>query len=252
MDRKYSGQRNIYLPSIDSTNNELFRIIETRYLPEGTVLWTDHQYAGRGLGKTIWESEKGKNIIASLLFYPQFLEPAKQFYLLKTISLGVCDAVDNFLKNRFTISIKWPNDVLVGEKKIAGILIENIIEGGAIKCSVAGIGINANQRGFGDLQSKATSLKNLTGKYYDIPECIAILSEKIQRRYDILKRDRHDRLDNDYLDRLFRYGEKAKYRSGERVFEAIICGVDKYGKLLLKNEYGNIESFDYKELQFVD
>ncbi len=249
---RYSGQKNIYLPRVDSTNSEFFRLIETCCPPEGTVIWTDHQYAGRGLGKTTWESEKGKNIIASFLFYPRFLEPEKQFYLVKTVSLGVSDAVAHILKNDFKISIKWPNDILAEEKKIAGILTENIIQGRTIKYSVAGIGINANQTGFGALQVKATSLKNLTGKYYDIPECIGILSEKIQRRYEILKNDQQECLDNDYLDRLFRYGEKAKYRKGKKVFEATIRGVNKYGKLLLETKYGEIEAFDYKEVQFVD
>ncbi len=252
MEGKHLGKTNIYLPSVDSTNCEIFRLIKTYSFPEGMVLWTDHQYAGRGLENTKWESEKGMNIIASFLFYPRFLTPEKQFYLIKTFSLGTCDAVNNILQDNYKVEIKWPNDIFINGRKIAGILTENIIQGSMIKYTVVGIGINANQTRFSSFQSTATSLKLLTGENHNIQECINILSDKVQKRYMMLKSNLQTRLDNDYLSSLYRYLEKADYRTEDKSFEATIRGIDKYGKLLLQHTDGSIEAYDFKEVKFVD
>ena len=252
MKTKHTSKKNIYLPRVDSTNRELFRIKDSKSLPEGTVLWTDEQYSGKGMGSSTWESEKGLNITASFLLFPEFLEPENQFYLNKAISLSVCDTVADILKDEFRTEIKWPNDILVNENKIAGILIENIIQGSMLKCTVAGIGINMNQTLFGDYPIKPTSVKLLTGKRFVVTEAIDILSGHLQQRYKALKNDNTKLLDEDYLNKLYRFQKAANYRANFKSFKGKICGIDKFGKLLLETSKGNIKAYDFKEVQFID
>ncbi len=242
----------IYVSSIDSTNREMFKLIKRNKLTEGTVLWTNDQHSGKGLDKAIWESDKGMNITASYLFCPEFLEPENQFDLNKAISLGVYDAIKSILQTNFYVWIKWPNDILVNEKKIAGILTENIIQGSEIKYSVAGVGINANQTKFSKFPRTPTSLKLLTGNNYNISECVDILFYNLEKRYLMLKNGLKEQLNHDYLNNLYKYGEKANYHANDKTFMATICGVDKHGKLLLKNKNGKIIAFDFKEVRFID
>jgi len=252
MESKHFSKKNIYLPLVDSTNRELFRTIESASLPEGTVLWADEQVAGKGMGNNKWESKKGLNITASFLLFPEFLEPEKQFYLNKAVSLGVYDTLADILKDSFKIEVKWPNDILVENKKIAGILIENIIQGSKIKCTVTGIGINVNQTKFGKYPMPPTSLKLLTGKNYVVREVISLLSKYLQKRYEMLRHDTGGLLDGDYLSKLHKFQTMANYRAKGVSFRAKICGVDKYGKLLLETDHGHIEAFDFKEVEFID
>ncbi len=252
MKAEHLNKKSIYLPRVGSTNRELFKEVESGSLPEGAVLWTDDQHDGRGMGNSTWESIKGLNITASFLLYPEFLEPEKQFYLNKAISLSVYDTVSSLLQNEFKTEIKWPNDILVDGNKVAGILIENLIQGSKIKCTVAGIGINVNQTQFENYPLKPTSLKKLTGKHFDIKESISILSGFVEERYNLLKSDPKNLLDKDYLSKLYRYQLWANYKTKGKEFEAKICGIDKYGKLLLETKFGNIESYDLKEVEFVD
>ena len=241
----------IYMPRVDSTNRELFRLLETKTFPEGTVLWTDEQYSGKGMGNAIWDSRKGLNITASFLLFPKFLKPENQFYLNKAVSLSVLDTVVALLDGKYKTKIKWPNDILVDEKKIAGILIENTIQGSVIKFSVAGIGINVNQTKFTDYQIPPTSLKLLTGKSYVVSECIDILSQSLQNRYNLLKNNSKETLDNAYLSKLYRFQTISNYRTNTGSFQAKICGIDNFGKLLLEKMDGKVEAFDFKEVQFL-
>lgn len=244
--------KKIHIPRVDSTNRELFRMLESETLPEGTVLWTDEQYSGKGMGNTSWESEKGLNVTASFLLFPKFLKPEDQFYLNKVISLSVLDTITDLLKNNHKAEIKWPNDIIAADKKIAGILIENIIQGTEMKCTVAGIGININQTSFVNYPMAPTSLKLLTGKSYNISDCIEKLSNNLQIRYELFKNSSRELWDKDYLNNLYRFQTMANYRTTERSFRAKICGIDKYGKLLLETTGGHVEVFDFKEVQFID
>ena len=252
MNYQHINKNVIYIPRTDSTNREMFRLIEKNPPPEGTIIWSEEQYSGKGLGKAVWESERGMNITASYLFYPEFIEPENQFDLNKAISLGVYDAIKSILQTNFHVWIKWPNDILVDDKKIAGILTENIIQGSEIKYTVAGVGINANQTEFSNFPRTPASLKLLTGTNYNIPECIDILFYNLENRYLMLKNGLKKQLNHDYLNKLYKYGKKANYRANDKTFTATIYGVDKYGKLLLENQDGKIEAYDFKEVELID
>jgi len=243
----------IYVNKTDSTNRKLQEMAtnEKRF-PEGTLLWTKEQYSGKGMGENKWDSEKEKNITASFIFYPQFLEPEKQFYLSKTISLGIYDTLKSILPEIDELKIKWPNDILVNNKKIGGILIENQVQGEIIKSCIAGIGINANQTTFGNFSYPATSLKLVTNKSFNIIQTINSLANNIRNRYSQLKQGDLNKLDNDYLNNLYKFNIKSNYYDKKESceFEGIITGIDSIGRLLLKDKNENIHTYNFKEIIF--
>ena len=139
------GIKIIKLDEIDSTNNYTSKLLANSNVIEGTVVVAKAQSSGRGQLSNQWESEYGKNILASFVFYPKFLPVQQQFLLSKVIALGVRDLLTLFVDK---VKVKWPNDIYIDNKKVAGILIENSIMGHTLESSIAGVGININQTVF--------------------------------------------------------------------------------------------------------
>ena len=146
------------------------------------------------------------------------------------------------------IRIKWPNDIYVDDKKIAGILIENTLKEASIQSSVIGIGINVNQRDF--FSGNATSLVLHSDKEFELMQVIERLCEFLEARYLQLKANKLESLDNAYLERLYRFEEWGIYKSVEETFEGKIKGVSKIGKLQMEIRTGEIKEFDLKEISF--
>ncbi len=234
----------------DSTNKELWRMIEAGEAPgEGTVVQAGYQTAGRGQAKTHWVSEAGKNLLFSILLKPVFLSPGRQFMLNKCIALSIRDAMASLCQGHAFL-IKWPNDILSGGKKIAGTLIENRIMGKTYEISVAGIGVNINQCRFPPGIPSPASLKMLTGKDYDIDRCLQQVKMKIQSYYNMLRQDDTACIDKAYLDNLLGYGERIQYTRKGRTSAGTVAGVNEYGKLLLKDDEGRLQTFGMKEIEF--
>jgi BirA family transcriptional regulator, biotin operon repressor / biotin---[acetyl-CoA-carboxylase] ligase len=209
---------------------------------------TFRQTKGRGHGKNVWESEDFKNLTFSLVLFPAFLPADRQFFLSQVVCLGLFD----FLAAKTSdVAIKWPNDLFIHEKKVAGILIENSISGENLQSSVVGIGININQVAFPDHLPHATSLAIETGREYLLEEtCQRIISE-IMKWYRLLKDQNTDIIEKSYLEHLFRIGEKSMFRTEDQLFEAQIEGIDKYGQLLLKNSSGETMAFPFKSVEMM-
>ena len=137
----FTGKMSIYLPETESTNNYAMDLISKTNPPEGTCIYTAYQSAGRGQIGRYWHSETGKNILISYILYPKDLKIADQFMLNIIASLAVRDVVDLFCLN---VKIKWPNDIYVDDKKIAGILVQSVLRNNTIKATIIGIGLNVN------------------------------------------------------------------------------------------------------------
>ena len=135
----------IYLPTINSTNAWLQQALLEQQLPEGVLVYTSYQTNGRGQLTNVWESEKDKNLLFSMLFTPVWLPVKDQFVLSQAVALGVVRFLNKFQAG---FKVKWPNDIYWNDKKIAGILIENNLQGTVIGSSVVGIGLNINQMEF--------------------------------------------------------------------------------------------------------
>ncbi len=164
MERSGNDYNVVWLEEVDSTNNYLKEWFRREPLGEGTTVVADYQTRGRGQRGNGWSSEKGENLLFSLLLYPKGIKANEQFILSRIASLAVKWVLDRFTGD---ICIKWPNDIYWGEKKIAGMLIENDLLRGEVTRSVVGIGINVNQRRFPAELPNPVSLRQITGVEHD-------------------------------------------------------------------------------------
>lgn len=242
------GVNIILVDSLDSTNNYASKLLAKGPVEEGTVILTFRQTQGRGYGKNVWESEFHQNLTFSLILKPHFLPPSRQFLLSQIVSLGIV----TFLETRIQpVAIKWPNDILHEGQKIAGILIENNVLGDNLAASVAGIGININQKNFPACLPHATSLSKITGKTHPLDQCLGEIISEIMNWYEILKKGNQSFIQQEYLHRLFKMGEFSVFRKENKLFEARIEGVDEFGQLLLREISGEISAFPFKSVEMI-
>jgi BirA family transcriptional regulator, biotin operon repressor / biotin---[acetyl-CoA-carboxylase] ligase len=242
------GSKILFYESLPSTNSEAFLLIKRGSPEEGTVIYTDFQTAGRGQAGKSWESEKGRNLLISIILYPESVNPEDQFLISMMASMGICDLIDNYFHGT---KIKWPNDIYAGNNKIAGILIENSIIGNKIGSSVIGTGLNINQTDFPEKIPNPVSLKMLTGNDSDRDIIMQQLLANLDIRYKQLLYGDRENLRNEYILHLYRYGEWHKYRSSGRSFTGRIAGVSTSGKLIIENRNGSVRDFAFREVDYL-
>ena len=243
MHKTYIARKIIYLDKIDSTNSFL-----KNHFENGLLVYTKHQTSGRGQQNNTWESEAGKNLLLSFGISPVFLDASKQFYLSKSVSLAVYDLVSTYAKD---VKIKWPNDIYVSDKKIAGILIENSLRGSQISSSTVGIGLNINQSKFPESLINPVSLSQLCGKQYDIKQILSELISFLNCRYEELVSNNYKNLTSEYLKHLYGYKQERNFLISGQIVQAAITGVEENGRLILQFKNGNLKSFAFKEIQFI-
>ena len=244
------GHKMIELESVNSTNNYAMHLLEEQEVEEGMVIMTRYQSKGRGQDKNRWISEKGNNLLLSIILYPVFVPASEQFILNKVLSLAILDFIRH-LTHLESILIKWPNDIYLGHKKVAGILVQNSIQGNRIEHTIAGIGININQEEFPAFEPEATSLKKETGRTFQIKTCANLLFKKLTLRYHQLKSGARETIHWDYLHSLYRFNSWHPYQVGNREFSARIIGVNEFGKLVLEEKNGSSLECDIKGIHFL-
>lgn len=239
----------IYIESTPSTNSYLKELANREEIKEGTFVVTREQTAGRGQAGNSWESEPDMNLTFSLLLYPTFLSIKDYFLLSKAVSLGVKDSLDEYVSN---ILIKWPNDIYFEDRKMAGILIENEIQGTKIVRSIIGIGININQEVFSDRVPNPTSLRQVTGQEFNLNSLMESFSENILSRYRSLQDKDKDNIeiDDNYYKALYRRDIYADYKDKNGIFNAKIEAVDNSGFLHLTTDSGEKRQYTFKEVSF--
>lgn len=237
----------ILLKETDSTNNYAKQLIADK-AEEGTVVLAHWQRNGKGQQGNFWESDSHKNLLFSLILYPNFLEAGKQFYLSKIVSLSLAKVLSTKVKD---VTVKWPNDIYVGTKKIAGILIENSIKGTSLDSSLIGIGLNLNQEKFISDAPNPISLKQLTEKEYVVEEVLNEFVAAFNPLFEKLKSRSFSEIDESYFSTLFRNREWCLYRKDGKEFEARIIGIGEFGQLQLEEKPGAISEFMFKEVEFV-
>ena len=231
----------------NSTNNYAASEMLTKRLSEGTVIVADSQNDGRGQGTNKWESEPGKNLTFSIVLYPEFLEVSRQFKLSNAISLGLADFLSGLTDG---VSIKWPNDIYIGNKKVAGILIENSIRINKISTCIAGIGLNVNQQVFVSDAPNPVSLRQITGIEYELDSLLKGLCLKIDLRYKMLLDGVLSEIDKDYAAILYQQGIWAPYSDENGDFDGRILGVDHIGRLRIETRSGKVNCYQFKEVGF--
>lgn len=237
----------IFLDEVESTNNYAKQLVGEK-AENGTVVLAHFQTAGRGQVGNYWESERNKNLMFSAIIYPGFLEAGAQFMISKIVSLAIADVLKEETGDVF---VKWPNDVYVGTKKIAGILIENTIKGSSLDSSVIGVGLNLNQEIFVSDAPNPISLKLLTGKRYLQTEMLNRICVKLNLFLELLRSGDFQQINASYLSSLFRYNEWSNFRRNGKEFTARILGVGVFGQLQLEDKEGQITEYMFKEVEFV-
>ncbi len=232
---------------IDSTNEELNRLIMTEDLAEGTIISAAYQHAGKGHAGNKWQSEKGLNLLFSMLLKPDFLPSEKAFHLSRITSLSLYEMIDNQCDG---VKIKWPNDLLVWDRKIAGILIENMIISHTIGHSILGVGINVNQTAFDPSVPAPTSLKIEKGCHIDRISLLVEFRSSMERWYNTLVTGHERKIMEAYNQRLYMMGVPAYYRSAAGKFTASIRDVLPSGELVLETWKGDILTFGFKEVEY--
>lgn len=234
--------------TLPSTNEYLAKCLLSERPAEGTAIVADHQTAGRGQMGNTWDTEPGLNLTLSVVLYPVFLLARDQFDLNQTIALAVRDAIASFTEK--SVQIKWPNDILIGKRKICGILIQNSLSGPNIQSSIIGMGINVNQEQFPGPLYRASSLCLETGRKVDLNELMITLFSYLESWYLKLKQGYIQEIHGAYLEHLFRRGERQLYAYPDgRQFYGTIIGIDPYGKLMVETG-GQVKLFDIKEITY--
>jgi BirA family biotin operon repressor/biotin-[acetyl-CoA-carboxylase] ligase len=243
----FVGKNVRYFSSCYSTNDLAAEIIQQKEAFEGAFIITDNQLAGRGQRGNNWEAHPGMNITLSVLLKPSFLQANKQFDLNVAVSLAIHDLLSLQILDKLTI--KWPNDIYVGDKKMGGILIENMLLGNHIGWSIIGVGMNINQLDFENLN--ATSLRiEMNGREQDNQHLIEKLAEYIEKRFLELKAGKTDSQKKTYVENLFRFEEWHNYKVDDKTFAGQIIDVSPTGKLIVKT-LKTVKNYDFKEISYV-
>lgn len=246
--------------TLDSTNAAALASIGSDHPPaHGDVFLADAQTAGRGQGTNHWHSSPGANLTLSLVIHPDHLTADRLFSLSQMTALAIAETVKFFVGAELadSVSVKWPNDVYVGNKKIAGILVQNGLRGSKVSWSVAGIGLNVGERNFpAKLETLATSLLLLTGQRHQNDVVRTKLFAYLTRLYNFT--DSHFQpeqynLNDAYHEHLYRKDVVSPFlltATGQE-FEGIIRGVDQFGRLRVEQKVGRESLFSVGEIKLI-
>lgn len=240
----------LHFDEINSTNVFLYDKISENNDISDMVVVAAHQTAGRGMDKNRWESEAGKNLLFSIALNVNFLEAENQFKISQAVSVAIVETLSQFVDDK-RLFIKWPNDIYFGNKKLAGMLIQNTIEGRMMGVSIIGIGLNVNQIEFSKDIPNPISLKMISGRDFDLDNLLNLLVSSIKTKVESLRdKENQNEINEKYVSRSYRFGIWSDYFYQNQVKSMIIKGFDKYGRLLLHDKEGAEIVCDVKELQF--
>lgn len=245
----FVGQNLISLKEVDSTNTFLKDALSksTPFL-EGTVILAEKQFAGRGQSGNTWQSEVGKNLTFSILLNPSFLQVDQQFELNKAVSLALNDVLSRYFNE--SASIKWPNDLYLHNKKIGGMLIENIVQGNRIKHAIVGIGLNVNQSQFPDNLKNVSSFRQELHQDYDLMLILNEICSSVEGRYLQLRAGAFDKINQEYLKKLYLIQKWSLFKFDNRIESGKIIGINSIGQLVLETTEGQ-RLFNNKEIEFI-
>ncbi len=239
----------IKLSAIDSTNSYLKQLAKETNLKDETVVLTNRQLSGRGQMGNGWLSRKGQSLTFSMFKVFDGLQTERQFMISMAVSLAIVKALKSF--NLPQMAIKWPNDILSANRKIGGILIENVLEGSSIKYSIIGIGLNVNETNFPNLP-QASSMKLETGKIFQLEEVLDAILKNVFKNLKNLSTLDFSEMKQLYENNLFRKEMVSVFETPEELrFNGIIKGVSDIGELLVETENDPSKKFQLKEIKLI-
>ncbi len=243
----------IQLATIDSTSrylrDEACYLWSKRGNCDFVVVNAKHQTAGRGQRGNSWSSNAGENLLFSILVRPgETLAVAKQFNLSQAVALSLSSAMQRY---GIKAQLKWPNDIYVGKRKLAGILLELDYSGEFVEQAIIGIGINVNQEQFATMERIPVSMKMLQGCDFILDEVLATTLNSFEYYYNELRSGNSEAIAAEYTKQLLGINEQRTFIDKTGSFEAMIQGVESDGHLLLLHNDGSTHRYAFKEVEMV-
>ena len=235
------------LDTVDSTNNYAMAKVHAGMASHGMAWFTQEQTAGKGQRGKGWETEPGKNIAMSLVLQPEPLNAKQQFYLSAAIALACFDFFSGYAGDE--TKIKWPNDLFWRDRKAGGVLIENVFHGKKWKWAIAGVGININQTDFDKSIQNPVSLKQITGKEFDIVVLAKELYALLMKNISELNTKSSEKILEDYNKHLYKLNNNVVLKKDDINFETVIKAVSPQGRLLTADAVDR--QFDFGEVEWV-
>ena len=238
-------RKRIHLSEVDSTNVEVRRRLEAgEPLPELTLVDADNQTQGRGQRGNSWESEAGQNLSFSLVCHPQWVKASEQFVLSQAIALAVAENVDG-------TTVKWPNDIYIGDRKVSGTLIECDLRGSQIETCIIGTGVNVNQTEFRSDAPNPVSMAQVAGHTFDRETLLQAIVQRFVLYYEKIRNGQADEVRQAYRQCLYRRTGFHPYADAQGEFLAEIADVERTGHLILRKEDGTLHRYEFKEVRFL-
>lgn len=231
-----------------STNEFACALIRENTAREGTAIFSTNQTTGKGQFGSNWYTGKDQNLAISIILLPTFLKASQFFHLNMAMSLAVAECATHF--TGIPSRVKWPNDIYLADKKLAGILIENTISGSNFTSSIVGVGINLNQTQFPDWIPNPISIKDLTQKNVAPESVMQKMCEMIEMRYLQLKNGQFEKIRYDYRAVQYQLGTISLYRSEKTTWAGMITGISPEGKLIVERN-GHPKEFGFKEIAYL-
>ena len=241
------GRDIIYKPVCASTNSCAAQYLAQKDLSDGTVIITDHQYQGRGQRGHAWYSEPGQNLTFSVVLYPTFLSTQQSFALNIVANLAIQHVLALYVPSG--LCIKWPNDVYYQNKKIGGVLVENVAGKRKLKTSIMGIGLNVNQTSF--TLRTPISLFLICRRNFSLPKLFGQLLVSLENNYLQLKTQGMAPFKAAYLSNMYWIHEVHTFRDVNHIFRGTIKGIDAIGNLIIEHSDGIPRHYSTQEIMFI-
>lgn len=237
----------ITLDATTSTNDYLL----SQNTQDNLCVVTDYQSAGKGMGTNVWESERGKNLLFSLLVHPLWLGIHKQYLMSMVQAVSLWEALSDYVENPTLLTIKWPNDIYYKDCKLSGTRIDLNLQGMKIQDMVIGTGVNVNQLQFTGTAPNPVSLSQITGLTYSVSDILRNILNVFERNYALLRSGAEQHIIRYYHEHLYRRVGMYRYRDMHGEFQAEMVGVASNGILTLRRADGTLSKYEFKELSIV-
>jgi BirA family biotin operon repressor/biotin-[acetyl-CoA-carboxylase] ligase len=235
------------LSEVESSNNYAMQMAQAHLAVHGTTWFAHYQNAGKGQRGKRWNAERSQNVMISSILEPKMLLVENQFLLNATVALACHDFFKRYAVDK--TYIKWPNDIYWGDRKAGGVLIENVLSGENWRYAVVGIGININQTLFPEEIRNPVSLKQITGKTYNVIELAKELCASLENRWQQLLTSPAPAIIEEYCLHLYKINQQAAFEKDSVRFNGIIKGVNKNGELLISKN--NSSPVSYNDVKWV-
>lgn len=234
-----------YIKTVSSTNDHI--LVCDRDM---ALVYSDFQTKGRGQRGNGWESETGMNLTFSFMLKPNELKASSQFVISKMVALALVNTLHLY---DIEAKIKWPNDIYVEDKKISGILIENVLSSnGMLSKVVCGIGLNVNQVQFLSDAPNPVSMAMSTGKNHSREQVLSDFCDEFEKLYVGYDFQNSKSVDFSYWEELYRRDAYHKYIDAEGEFIGKIIAIGQYGELIVERKSdGLIKSYLFKDMKYL-